>query len=979
MRKINILAVSVFALLAQAMGLYDKGMYDGARAVFQSVSQQAPSPVSDGYIILCDIKTRNGAYRQAVEAYDAKYGRTVLSDKIHFENASVLFDEGIFDQSASEYEKVNEKSLSRNEFAELYFKRAFSYKEIGEYEKAAVGFKRVEMMYSPEYSPAARYALGYLYYDRQDFSEAFNWFKKASTDDRFAQTANYYMLECRFMDKNYAYVTEHADEVYQSVPAERKQHISRIISEAYLVQGDAVKAKQYFDQDALQSSSMSRADYFYAGSLQYALGEYQNAISNYSMMSVRTDSIGQIANYQLGYSFIKTKNKVSALNAFRDAAALPFDAAIQEDAYFNYAKLAFDLNNDASVFTAYLDKYASSKKGDQIYGYIALTALYNHKYAEAVEAYDNIDELDQSMRANYMKANYLRAKQLVSSGSWKDAVNYLRAASFYTDRQDNFNKLTRYWLAEALFQSGSYSEAHTVFEDLYNLSALDKMTEGKTLPYNIAYCYLQEGDFDTASKWFDIYITSSDKTNRQDALYRRADCDYAKKDYQAAVKTYAKASGEFSQPNDIYPYYQMAICYGLLGKGSEKLNTLLKVKKATSDAPYYDEALYELGRSYVEMKKDSDANTCFHTLKASTRDSSFYARAYIELGMIASNNKKYEEALDYYKVLVDKMPHSGYAEDAMLAIESIYQRMGEPDKYLSYIKSLDNPINKSASETEMLYFNSAEQMFLGGNYQKALAALDRYVSEYPQGKQLPQAFFYIAESYKELGQKEKACDYYAKTADISSEGSFVEIATLNFANLSFALEHYSDAYSAYDSLREKANIENNKFTAAVGMMRSAYKSRSYSSAIRCAEALKADNRCGADLLREADYVLAHSYLATSQREQAFAFFRNLALQPSTDEGAEATYMLIQDAYDQGNFVNVENLVYKFSDASGDQSYWLAKAFIVLGDSFMEQDKVSQARATFESVRDGYSPVMGASDDVLENVRMRLEKMKEYEN
>ena len=40
---------------------------------------------------------------------------------------------------------------------------------------------------------------------------------------------------------------------------------------------------------------------------------------------------------------------------------------------------------------------------------------------------------------------------------------------------------------------------------------------------------------------------------------------------------------------------------------------------------------------------------------------------------------------------------------------------------------------------------------------------------------------------------------------------------------------------------------------------------------------------------------------------------------------------------------------------------------------MERDEVEQARATFESVRDGYTPVSD-DDDVLDNVRMRLEKM-----
>ena len=102
---------------------------------------------------------------------------------------------------------------------------------------------------------------------------------------------------------------------------------------------------------------------------------------------------------------------------------------------------------------------------------------------------------------------------------------------------------------------------------------------------------------------------------------------------------------------------------------------------------------------------------------------------------------------------------------------------------------------------------------------------------------------------------------------------------------------------------------------------------------------------------------------------------NLSKDVSGAYGAEAAYMLIQDCYDRGEFTEVENKVYAFSDAESPQVYWLAKSFIVLGDSFAERGEMEQAKATFESVRDGYEPE-GPDDDVLDNVNMRLKKMQE---
>ena len=176
-------------------------------------------------------------------------------------------------------------------------------------------------------------------------------------------------------------------------------------------------------------------------------------------------------------------------------------------------------------------------------------------------------------------------------------------------------------------------------------------------------------------------------------------------------------------------------------------------------------------------------------------------------------------------------------------------------------------------------------------------------------------------------------------------------------------------------LREKAKMDENVFTAKVGMMRSAYRARNYRDALAAADRLKADKNCDEALGREADYVKAKSLMGTSQRMAALDIFRRLAANPSTDEGAEAAYTLIQNTYDLGEFDDVEKMVYDFSSKAGGQNYWLAKAYIVLGDSFAEQDNYAQAKATFESIASGYEPT-GPEDDVLDAVNMRLGKLSQ---
>ena len=426
--------------------------------------------------------------------------------------------------------------------------------------------------------------------------------------------------------------------------------------------------------------------------------------------------------------------------------------------------------------------------------------------------------------------------------------------------------------------------------------------------------------------------------------------------------------------NDIYPYYQAAIAYGLDKKPMKKIEKLSSVLEASPEAKFYPEALFELGRTYAVREDEENAFKCFNKLAQEVKDSNYVAQAYIEMGSLARNKSQLNEALGYYKTVVEEMPHSGYAESALLAIESIYQTKDKPEEYLAYIENIGKGASKSADEKEMLYFNAAEQQYLSGNYQKALVSLQKYLDAYPAGKNVYKADFYMADSYRSLGQMEKACDSYKKVM-ADGQGSFVELSMLNFAKISYDLENWADAFNGYESLYKSAVIESNKSLAITGMMRSAFKGHEWNEAVKNADRVLFDSSTDAALRQEAEYVKAKSYLASSRRDEAFAILEKLSSDVSGAYGAEAAYLLIQDCYDRGEFEKVEEKVYAFSDAGSGQTYWLAKSFIILGDSFVESGELKQAKATFESVRDGYEPAQGG-DDVQDNVQMRLKKLDE---
>ena len=90
----------------------------------------------------------------------------------------------------------------------------------------------------------------------------------------------------------------------------------------------------------------------------------------------------------------------------------------------------------------------------------------------------------------------------------------------------------------------------------------------------------------------------------------------------------------------------------------------------------------------------------------------------------------------------------------------------------------------------------------------------------------------------------------------------------------------------------------------------------------------------------------------------------------TKEGAEAAYYVIESTFESGDMDKTEAAVFAFSERE-PQAYWLARAFLLLGDVYVRKGDTFQARATWQSVADGYSP---ADDGIVEEAKARIAKL-----
>ena len=954
--------------LESARKLYYSGSYYAAEKAFTELGQESSRTLDrteiEAYKVLCAIALDKVNAEGLVTTFCNKYPNAPQQAMVREALASRYFDTGHYAEALAIYEVINPDHLYSSQRTGYAFKKAYSQMRNGAYDPAVAGFQKVIKSPHSQYTVPATYYCGYVHYIRKEFAEAVPLFDKVGEGSQFSLMARYFATESQFMRRQYEDVVRRGGRIYDQLDRDMQSSLARILSEAWYELGDNEKARNYLDVYRKSGAEMSRKDHYFSGILSYGLEAWPAAIESFSHVLGTDDELGQNAWYYTANSYLKCRNKVAALDAFKTAASCTFDKVIQEDAFFNFAKLSFDVNADISQFTRYMELWPDSGKDDIINNYMATSFLLSRDYDSAVKALMLIRNHTGESEANLQKATFFRALQLIEGKGYRSAAPLLET-SIDSGENEELRNLARFWLAECLYRDEQYSEAISILGSLLLDEGFRRTSDYPQALYNQAYNYLKSGNYVYAENNFRNFlnVAADYQQYERDAQVRLGDACFLQNKYADAAAVYEKVYAADPSSADLYPLLQASIAYGLAGDDARKIELLRTAVRSGHDAPLYPQAVFELGRAYVQSGHGDDATECFFTLLG-MKDSDYYLKALLELALINANNRKYDKAIEYYKTVVAAGGRTPEAEDALAGLESIYQLNHQPEEYLAYLDEIGLSDLKSPEEKEQMLFRSVEQLYLAGKYPAAINAAQRYLAQFPKGEKAPLTTFYLAGSLRETGRLESAADNYLRVMK-SKEPSCRLEATRAYAQINYDLQHYVKAADAFGEMADLATDAATKMEAYTGLMRSCFAGREYQEAIRYAGFVGG---------REAEFIQARSWRTLGERDKARALFEQLAVDCNDAIGAESAYTLVLDAYDRGDFNAVEDRVYAFSDSGTGQIYWLAKSFIVLGDAFADRGDVEQAEATYTSILDGYAP-SGEGDDVLDQVHRRLDQLK----
>ncbi|HKK42190.1 MAG TPA: hypothetical protein VJ963_07260, partial [Bacteroidales bacterium] len=203
-----------------------------------------------------------------------------------------------------------------------------------------------------------------------------------------------------------------------------------------------------------------------------------------------------------------------------------------------------------------------------------------------------------------------------------------------------------------------------------------------------------------------------------------------------------------------------------------------------------------------------------------------------------------------------------------------------------------------------------------------------------------------------------------------------EPSLLEVADILYGKEEYDRAYEYYKRLEDIATTDADKLKAMRGELRSAYEAEDADKTMEAAGNILAAPNMPEELVREANFMDAKANYSRNNLDEALKYFRKVATEVTTAEGAESKYRVAEILYRKGQVADAEKVINEFVNQSTPHQYWMARMFLLLADISIKKGDMLQARATLQSLRDYYTI---DNDGILDEVRSKLDSLNTGNN
>ncbi|MGM0648165.1 MAG: tetratricopeptide repeat protein [Bacteroidota bacterium] len=952
-------------LYQSAYELYQKQKYGAAQTEFEQVIKQIDAPGSlmkinaEYYAALCALELFNEDAEQKLESFIRKYPENSKVRTAHFQLGKYQYRKERHHQAIRSFLLVDVYDLNPEEQHEYYFKLGYSSFMTDDMEEAKGNFYKI-INTENKYQDPANYYYGHIAYENGNYETALESFNTLMDNDIFKPILPYYITQIYYKQEKYGKLLEIAPGLYKNATSKRKAEIARLIGDAYYKTQRYAEAVPFLEEyHKLSNRTTTRDDHYQLAYAYYQTKEYKKAIPEFDQVARINDSIAQNAYYHMADCYLQTDQKKFAFNAFSSAYKQDYDAKITRDALFNYAKLAYELSYDPynqaiDAFQRFIQNYPNSSRVDEANSFLVKLFLSTKNYKDALEALDRIEQKSTNLKIAYQQVAYYHGVEMFNNKNYDQAMELFDKSMRY-DYNKELTALSFYWKGEAQYRKGDFEKSIEVYKQFQITAGAFRLPQYNESNYNIAYGYFKLNQYNNALTYFRKFLDNEDTpTNSKminDAMIRTADCYHTQKRMDEAIETYERVISKNISDVD-YALYQKALAEGVSGDYQAKTASLKQLINNYPNSPYADDASYEVANTYLILDNNQQALRYFNHLINNYPNSTKMVQAKQKKALVYYNTNNYELALNTFKSIREEYPGTQESKEALVSIRNIYTNINKPEEFFSYAK--ENAINLSSDNQDSTLYQTAEKIYMDGDCEKATAAFNRYLNQFPKGIFALKAHYYWADCLYRQGDKKQASKHYILIAD-TSMNEFTERAVINLASYYYESGQYQDALNYYQQLLKISNSKKYVLEARKWSMRCYWKLKEHQNAIITARELIKTDKVSDEWVNEAYMTIGKSSLKLDSISTAKKAFEYLSENLQNEMAVEAKYLIAEIEYQNDNFKESEDILFEIINQVPSYDYWIARSFILIADIYYQRGNIAQTRATLQSIIDNYKP------------------------
>ena len=854
-----------------------------------------------------------------------------------------------FRKSLENYEAAGLDNLSNDEIANAKFERAYCYFNLKRFTDAKPLFNEVQQLTSSKYYISANYYYGFISYFDRRYEEALKSFKLVEKVEEYKRIVPYYIAEIYYLQNKKDLSLKFSESIVDKRELYYESELKLLMGQINFEKGNYSKALPLLEYYINNSTKISNEILYEVSFCFYQTNLLSKAIDGFRKLSNENDSLGQNSMYLLGDCYLRTNQKTFARNAFQFCAYNSSNKQQQQISLFNYAKLSYELGyQDVALkeMRKFIATYPSSSNYTEAIEIVVNLLEHTNNFNDALLLYESFKNPTAIMQKAYPKILYGRAVEYFNDQQMGKADVLL--SKILSLPVSSVTPYANFWKGEIACQNQQYDEA---IQLLANFLKSGAGTLGEANPttakYNLGISNIKKENYKQAITYFESIAKSTPSASQlqQDAYVRSADCYFMLKDFAKANSIYEVIINN-ALPQSDYATFQKALIAGI--KNSEsKVSILRELSRKYPQSNLIADANLEIASTYMADEKFSEAIPVLNSILTSGSSGGLKPSALLKLGLSYYNLNNNKQALVSYQQLIQQYPQSAEADEGLETIRNIYVEENRTVDYIDFMRK--NGKNISINEADSLTFTAAELKYTANDYPAAIASLSHYLTEYPSGSYSLIANYLLGDCYFQNKEWEKALLSY-EYINAKGYNKYFENATLLAARINyFELKNYLIAKKYFNSLLLTSVSQDNSLEALRGLVRCYYQLKDYALATEAANKLLTQKGISTDDKSIALLVLGKSQQVNEDNKSAIVTFKSCALINKSAWGAEARYELAHSHFLLGNYSDAEKAALATIKETGNYDFWLTRAYILIGDIYMQQKDYFNAKATYQSV------------------------------